>query len=125
MEFFAEASGWLGALAVLAGYAGFSMGWITDVRFFQACNLAGSAALLINGCYHGALPSVVLNAAWACISTVAMVKAVRSRRVTLTPAAPTIINLGPSASQGREAAPKLRGACVESAVTEGWIQPKR
>ena len=80
MALFADLSGWLGAIAVLAGYAAFSLGWITAGRIFQGLNLLGSLALLVNVYYHGAWPGVVLNLAWGTISAVAMVRAMRARR---------------------------------------------
>ncbi|WP_441429952.1 CBU_0592 family membrane protein [Arthrobacter sp. 2RAF6] len=80
MALLAELSGWLGALAVLAGYASFSLGWIANGRIFQACNLLGSAALMLNGLYHDAWPSVSLNIAWATISCVALIRALRAER---------------------------------------------
>lgn len=81
MALFAEVSGWLGALAVLVGYTAFSLGWIANGRFFQACNLSGSAALILNGAYHGAWPSVALNVAWATISSIALFRVLRARRL--------------------------------------------
>ncbi|WP_077488844.1 hypothetical protein [Sinomonas mesophila] len=80
MALFADVSGWLGAAATLAGYAAFSLGWITSGRLFQGINLLGSMALIINGSYHGAWPFVALNSAWGTISIVAMVRLTRMRR---------------------------------------------
>jgi hypothetical protein len=74
MAYLAEVSGWLGALAVLAGYLLFSLGWIQNGRLFQSANLAGSAAMIINGSYHGAWPSVVTNIAWCAIAAAALVR---------------------------------------------------
>ncbi|MCU1566355.1 MAG: hypothetical protein JWQ56_1292 [Pseudarthrobacter sp.] len=74
MGLWAELAGWCGAVIVLAGYAAFSLGWIGSGRIFQLCNLGGSAALLINGGYHGAWPSVALNLAWGGIAAVAFIR---------------------------------------------------
>lgn len=79
MAFWADLSGWLGAVAVLAAYSTFSLGWIGNGRLFQGCNLAGSTALLINGYYHGVWPSVTLNFTWATISAIALVRLQRSK----------------------------------------------
>ncbi|MFD1210601.1 hypothetical protein ACFQ36_00915 [Arthrobacter sp. GCM10027362] len=67
-------SGWLGALIVLAAYAAFSMGLIHNGRLFQSANLVGSSALLVNGAYHGAWPSVTTNSVWCLISIVALAR---------------------------------------------------
>jgi hypothetical protein len=80
MTLVAELSGWLGALVVLAGYTAFSLGGIANGRLFQACNLSGSAALILNGAYHGAWPSVALNVAWATISSIALLRVLRAGR---------------------------------------------
>lgn len=74
MAFLAEVSGWLGALAVLAGYLLFSLGRIPNGRFFQMANLTGSVAMIINGAYHGAWPSVATNIAWFAIAAAALVR---------------------------------------------------
>jgi hypothetical protein len=76
----AELSGWIGALAVLAGYAAFSLGLIANGPLFQGCNVSGSIALILNGYHHGAWPSVILNVAWAAISTVALFRVLKARR---------------------------------------------
>jgi hypothetical protein len=70
----AEVSGWFGALAVLAGYVLFSLGWIQNGKLFQTTNLAGAAAMIVNSSYHGAWPSVATNIAWCAIAAVALVR---------------------------------------------------
>ena len=74
MSILAETSGWVGAVAVLVGYLLFSFGWIRSVRAFQAYNLAGAAALLVNAYYHEAWPSVALNIAWGGISGLSLLR---------------------------------------------------
>jgi hypothetical protein len=74
MGLWAELAGWCGAIIVLAGYGAFSLGWIGSGRIFQLSNPAGSAALLVNGGYHGAWPSVALNLAWGTIAAVAFIR---------------------------------------------------
>ncbi len=39
---------------------------------FQAMNLAGSAGFIINGWWHGALPSAALNVLWLLIALFAL-----------------------------------------------------
>ncbi|HKU12385.1 MAG TPA: hypothetical protein VJQ61_14305 [Sinomonas sp.] len=85
MSILAEASGWVGAVAVLAGYLLFSFGWITSARAFQAYNLAGAAALLVNAYYHEAWPSVALNIAWGGISGVAILRLRKASRRASSP----------------------------------------
>ncbi|MBT2515686.1 hypothetical protein [Arthrobacter sp. ISL-30] len=80
MALLAELGGWLGALVVLAGYAALSLGWISNGRLFQGCNLTGSVALMVNGYYHGAWPFVALNVAWGTISAVALIRALKANR---------------------------------------------
>ncbi|NKX56529.1 CBU_0592 family membrane protein [Arthrobacter mobilis] len=74
MAWLAETSGWLGALTILAAYAAFSMGLIHNGRLFQAANLAGSAAMLVNAAHHGAWPTVTTSGAWCVISLVTLAR---------------------------------------------------
>lgn len=106
MELVAEVSGWLGALTVLVGYAAYSLGWLTDNRIFQICNLAGSAALLINGYHHGAMPAVVVNTVWGSISIIALVRTAKAAR-RAAQSAP-----GDEALLGGGPLPDARAACV-------------
>ncbi|MET3719234.1 hypothetical protein [Arthrobacter sp. UYEF21] len=92
MEFLAEASGWFGALAVLAGYLLFSVGRIPNGRTFQSANLVGAVALLVNGAYHGAWPSVVTNIAWCAIAITALIRLQRIRHSAPMP--PEAADLG-------------------------------
>ena len=92
MELVVELAGWFGALTVLAGYAAFSLGWLRDDRLFQVCSLAGSAALLVNGYHHGAMPAVVVNSVWGVISIIALARAGRtSRRLVPVAAEQTLV----------------------------------
>ncbi|MFK4641142.1 hypothetical protein ABIA52_004031 [Paenarthrobacter histidinolovorans] len=78
MELLWEITGWAGAAAMLCAYMTVSMGWIKPGSTFQAVNLFGSCAFIINGTLHGAWPSVVTNVAWFLISAVALLR-MRSR----------------------------------------------
>ncbi|MFF1882237.1 hypothetical protein ACFVVC_12305 [Pseudarthrobacter sp. NPDC058196] len=74
MELLWEIAGWAGAVAILSAYLAVSMGWLKAGKGFQAANLFGSVAFIINGTLHGAWPSVVTNVAWFLISAVALVR---------------------------------------------------
>ncbi len=80
--------GWFGAGALLLGY------WLVSSdrvhgrsRRFQLLNLAGAAALLLNGVHHGAWPSAGLNSVWLLIGLLALARA--GGRRAATPPAPT------------------------------------
>lgn len=85
MEYLAETSGWFGALAVLAGYLLFSLGRIPNGRTYQSANLIGALALLVNGAWHGAWPSVATNIAWCAIAITALVRLQRMRHAEPLP----------------------------------------
>lgn len=74
-----EIAGWAGAAAILTAYLSVSMGWLRAGRRFQAANLLGSCAFIINGAHHGAWPSVVTNIAWFLISVIALLRTSRKR----------------------------------------------
>jgi hypothetical protein len=68
-----EVAGWAGAGALLLAYGLVSSGrWRGRSAGFQLLNLAGAAGLLVNGVWHGAWPSVGLNAVWLVIGVVAL-----------------------------------------------------
>lgn len=79
MELLWEVAGWGGAVAILGAFMGVSMGWMKAGRAFQAANLIGACAFIINSAFHGAWPSVVSNVAWLLISAVALYR-LRARR---------------------------------------------
>lgn len=63
-----EVVGWAAALTILASYLLVSTGRLSGRSIaFQWMNVAGAAGFVINSGYHGALPSAVLNIAWAAI----------------------------------------------------------
>ncbi|VXB22156.1 conserved hypothetical protein [Arthrobacter sp. 9AX] len=72
MELLWEIAGWTGAVAILSAYLSVSMGWLKAGKGFQAANLFGAVAFIINGTVHGAWPSVVTNVAWFLISAIAL-----------------------------------------------------
>jgi hypothetical protein len=72
MELLWEIAGWAGAVSILSAYLAVSMGWMKASKGFQAANLFGAVAFIINGTVHGAWPSVVTNVAWFLISAIAL-----------------------------------------------------
>jgi hypothetical protein len=65
--------GWIGAAALLTAY------WLVSTRrtdgaarSYQALNLIGSILVLVNSLYHGAYPSVAVNAVWIVIGVYAL-----------------------------------------------------
>ena len=77
--------GWGGALLILAAYMLLSMGKLTgQSRRFQLMNVAGAAGFVINGYWHGALPSTALNVVWMAIGIVALWRIASRRRRSST-----------------------------------------
>jgi hypothetical protein len=61
-------AGWAGAVLILLAYLLLSLGRLTgQSRTYQAMNVAGAIGFVINGWWHGALPSTTLNVIWALI----------------------------------------------------------
>ncbi len=73
MTLLIEIIGWAAALLILASYLLVSMGRL-DGRspVFQWMNVVGAAGFVVNSGWHGALPSAVLNIAWAAIGLVTL-----------------------------------------------------
>jgi hypothetical protein len=62
-------------LLILLAYLLLSMGRLTGQSVvYQAMNVAGAAGFIVNGWWHGALPSAVLNVIWMMIGTVALIR---------------------------------------------------
>jgi hypothetical protein len=49
-------------------------------RLYQAMNVGGAAGFIVNGWWHGAIPSAVLNIVWMLIGTVALIRLARKER---------------------------------------------
>jgi len=63
-----EVVGWAAALIILASYLLVSTGRLSgQSATFQWMNVFGAAGFILNSGWHGALPSAVLNIAWAAI----------------------------------------------------------
>ncbi len=76
-----EIAGWAGALLILGGYALLTAGKV-DARsaLYQGMNVAGAAGFIVNGWWHGALPSAVLNVIWMGIGLFALSRILLRRR---------------------------------------------
>lgn len=81
VEIAVEAAGWAGAALILLAYLLLSMGRLTgQSALYQGMNVAGAAGFIVNGWWHGALPSAVLNVIWMMIGGVALWRMVAKRR---------------------------------------------
>ena len=73
VEFAVEAAGWIGAALILLAYLLLSMGKVTGQSpLYQGMNIVGATGFIVNGWWHGALPSAVLNVIWMLIGGVAL-----------------------------------------------------
>ena len=78
MALIIEIMGWAAALTILAAYLLVSSGRLSgQSATFQWMNVVGAAGFIINSGYHGALPSAVLNIAWAAIGLFTLVRLAR------------------------------------------------
>jgi hypothetical protein len=79
VEIAVEVAGWAGASLILLGYLLITAGKLTgQSALYQWMNVAGAAGFIVNGWWHGALPSAVLNVIWLLIGAVALIR-LRSR----------------------------------------------
>ena len=79
-------AGWAGALLILLAYLFLSAGKLTGQSLvYQAMNVAGAAGFIVNGWWHGALPSAVLNVIWMMIGTIALWRILARRRKVAEP----------------------------------------
>ena len=68
-----EVVGWAGAALILGGYLLITMGKVTGrSALYQWMNVAGAAGFIVNGWWHGAVPSAALNVVWMMIGGVAL-----------------------------------------------------
>ena len=73
VEFAVEVAGWAGASLILGAYLLLSMGKVTGQSLlYQGMNIVGAAGFIVNGWWHGAVPSAVLNVIWMIIGGVAL-----------------------------------------------------
>lgn len=74
-----EAAGWTGAVLILLAYLMLSAGRMSgQSRVYQGMNIVGAAGFALNGWWHRALPSTVLNLIWMGIGAVTLWKITRS-----------------------------------------------
>jgi hypothetical protein len=75
-----EVAGWTGATLILLAYLLLSAGKLTGQSLvYQGMNIVGAAGFVINGWWHGAIPSAVLNVLWLLIGGVAAWRIVKRR----------------------------------------------
>jgi hypothetical protein len=75
-----EAVGWAGAALILLAYLLLSAGRLTGQSLvYQGMNVVGAAGFVINGWWHGALPSAALNVLWLLIGAVASWRILKKR----------------------------------------------
>ena len=73
VEVAVEVAGWAGATLILSAYLLITMGKVTGrSALYQWMNVAGAAGFIINGWWHGAVPSAALNVVWMMIGGVAL-----------------------------------------------------
>ena len=85
-EIAVEIVGWAGASLILLAYLLLSAGRLTGHSLvYQAMNVVGAAGFIVNGWWHGALPSAVLNIIWMLIGTIALWRILARRRVSEAP----------------------------------------
>ena len=73
LEIAIEVVGWAGAALILGGYLLITMGKVTgQSALYQWMNVAGAAGFIVNGWWHGAVPSAALNVVWMMIGGVAL-----------------------------------------------------
>ena len=72
-EILVEVAGWGGALLILGAYAMLTAERVTSrSSLYQGMNVVGAAGFIVNGWWHGALPSAVLNVIWMAIGLTAL-----------------------------------------------------
>ena len=83
IEIAVEAAGWIGAALILLAYLLLSMGKLTGQSpLYQGMNIVGAAGFIVNGWWHGALPSAVLNVIWMMIGGVALWRIIARRKAS-------------------------------------------
>ena len=81
-----EVVGWAGAGMILLAYLLLSAGKLTGNSLaYQWMNVVGAAGFIVNGWWHGALPSAVLNVIWMLIGTIAVWRILARRKVSDVP----------------------------------------
>ena len=85
-EIAVEIVGWAGASLILLAYLLLSAGRLTGHSLvYQAMNVVGAAGFIVNGWWHGAIPSAVLNVIWMLIGMIALWRILARRKVSDVP----------------------------------------
>ncbi|MFL6765260.1 MAG: hypothetical protein ACJ8FO_08715 [Sphingomicrobium sp.] len=80
IEIAVEIAGWAGATLILLAYLLLSAGRLTGQSLvYQGMNVVGAAGFVINGWWHGAVPSAALNVLWLLIGAIASWRIIRKR----------------------------------------------
>jgi len=75
-----EVVGWAGAFLILLAYLLLSAGRLTGQSLvYQGMNVVGAAGFVINGWWHGALPSASLNVLCLLIGAIASWRILKKR----------------------------------------------
>jgi len=75
-----EIAGWAGATLILLAYLLLSAEKLTGQSLvYQGMNIVGAAGFVINGWWHGAIPSAALNVLWLLIGAVASWRILKKR----------------------------------------------
>ena len=83
IEIFVEIVGWGGAVLILLAYLLLSSGKLTGQSLvYQGMNVVGAAGFVVNGWWHGAIPSASLNVLWLLIGAIASWRIIRKRSST-------------------------------------------
>jgi len=84
VELAVEIVGWAGASLILLAYLLLSAGRLTGQSVvYQAMNVVGAAGFIVNGWWHGAIPSAALNVIWMLIGAIALWRILSKRRAEL------------------------------------------
>ncbi len=71
----------MGALLILLAYTLLSLGKVNGrSALYQGMNVVGAAGFIVNGWWHGAIPSASLNVVWMLIGGFALWRILRRRR---------------------------------------------
>jgi hypothetical protein len=80
VEIAVEVAGWVGAVLILLAYLLLSAGRLNGQSLvYQGMNVVGAAGFVINGWWHGAIPSAALNVLWLLIGGIASWRILRKR----------------------------------------------
>ena len=80
VELAVEIAGWAGAVLILLAYLLLSAGRLTGQSLlYQGMNVVGAAGFVVNGWWHGALPSATLNILWLMIGLFASIRLLKKR----------------------------------------------